>query len=93
MFGVVREPVQLHGALLLLDKVVGPGVRLEEERQVLGVARVPLGRAFEHLNLLLGGTDVLVEEREGVEDGIVGGSLGSDLFAEIHALVLPAHAR
>ena len=35
---------------------------------MLGVAGVPLGRLLEHLNLLLGGTDVLVEEREGVED-------------------------
>ena len=31
---------------------------------MLGVAGVPLGRLLEHLNLLLGGTDVLVEERE-----------------------------
>ena len=50
---------------------------------MLGVAGVPLGRLLEHLNLLLGGTDVLVEEREGVEDCVVGGTFGTDLLAQL----------
>ena len=89
---VVAQSVQLHRARLLLDERPAARVRLEQRPQVLRVARLRLGGGFEHGHRLLRPSRVLVEKRQRVQHGIVPRAFQSHGLAQVHSLVVPAHA-
>ena len=89
---VVAQSVQLHRARLLLDERPAARGRLEQRPQVLRVARLRLGGGFEHGHRLLRPSRVLVEKRQRVQHGIVPRAFQSHGLAQVHSLVVPAHA-
>ena len=83
---VVREAVELHRALLLLDVRARARVAIVEGAEVLGVPRRARGRRLEHRLRLRGRADVLVVQSERVDDGVVRRTLEPDGLAQRVAL-------